>query len=139
MVDENTTLSAKDLSHIGISPADAKHMVDDFLKKTGTPFAVRSMLLENDEQTGSYDMRSDPPSVMHIRLPVSGWWRCTLCARRGATFVMNDTQQAPQPTTKALAVFTTRALQSHGLMISGFHGKQGRHHFRRMECSAGDI
>ena len=68
-VDENTELEASMKEHIQTTPAQAKTVVEDFLKQSDTPMEVSSMKLVNDEETGAYDGVWLLRNTMHTKFP----------------------------------------------------------------------
>lgn len=92
VVDENTELDESMKAHIKTTPAQAKAIVEEFLKKTGTPMEITSMKLVNDEETGIYDDVVAPAehyaySLMCFRVVN----KSLPCARiLGSTYIENE-------------------------------------------------
>ena len=97
-VDEHTVPDENMKEHIKTTPAEAKTLIEGFLKKTGAPMAVYSMNLVNDEETGIYDGKTAPAKhyaygISCLRMVDNG----LPCARiQGSTIVENKTMQDPE-------------------------------------------
>ncbi len=92
VVDENTEIDESLKQYIKITPAQAKALVEDFLRETNTPIAVYAMTLENDEETGIYDGVIAPAEHYAYRINCIRMIEGALpCARiKGATEVWTD-------------------------------------------------